>query len=551
MQFSKYLCLLFLVAAFQPSFAASPNVLLICIDDLKPNLGCYGDTIARTPHIDALAARGVLFQSAYCNQAVCAPSRNSLMTGLRPQTIGIYDLATNFRNGAPDAVTMGQFFQHNGYRTEGLGKIYHRGHGNGDDAATWSLPHWNPKAPSYHLPESTKNPKVDKDGKKRFAVTERADVADDFYADGQTALEAVKRLQAAAKKPGQPFLLAVGFVKPHLPFVAPQRFWDLYDSAVLPMPSVTESPKNAPSYAATTWGELRNYRDVPAKGDLDDATTRHLIHGYYAATSYADACVGKVVGELDRLGLSENTVIVLWGDHGWHLGDHGMWCKHTNYEQAARIPLIVSLPKSMSSTTGVKSNALIETVDLYPTLASLTGFIAPEGLDGIDQSQVVKASSKSIRDHVIHVYPRGGRLGRAIRTDRYRLVQWKEIVGEDDDVQYELYDYVSDPLETENKIAELPGIAAELKKLLAQHPNPKPSVAARGKSASAKPKRDPTENKRLREGWFAKRDKDQNGLLSEAEFLAGQPEANDRFPRFDKDGDGTLSRSEYVTGGKN
>ena len=390
---------------------SKPNILLICVDDLKPTLGCYGDPVAVTPNIDALANQGVLFQQAYCNQAVCAPSRNALMTSLRPQSLGIYDLGTNFRRGAPDAVTLGQFLQMHGYHAEGLGKIFHRGHGNTEDAATWSVPHWNSKASAYQLPASTRNPKIDKSGKTRFAPTERADVGDDAYADGQTAVEATQRLEAAKKRRDQPFFLAVGFIRPHLPFVAPEKYWALYDSKVLPMPEFVEAPQDAPSFAATTWGELRNYSGMPAKGALDNETTRHLIHGYYAATSYTDAQVGRVLEALRKTGQSENTIVVLWGDHGWHLGDHGMWCKHTNYQQAARIPLIVSLPPSMSGAAGVKTDAMIETVDVYPTLAALAGFQPPAGLDGVDQSKVLTDPATTVRDHVIHVYPRGGAWG--------------------------------------------------------------------------------------------------------------------------------------------
>jgi iduronate 2-sulfatase len=201
---------------------AKTNVLLICVDDLKPTLGSYGDAFAKTPHLDALAARGVLFERAYCNQAVCSPSRNTLMTGLRPQTIGIYDLPTHFRKAVPEAVTVAQHFRQQGYRTEALGKIMHKGHGNIEDAPSWTVPHWVPKASTYALPESTADKREGRNG-PRGTGTELAEVADDFYADGQTALEAVRRLEAAAQKPTEPFFLAVGFIRPHLPFVAPKN----------------------------------------------------------------------------------------------------------------------------------------------------------------------------------------------------------------------------------------------------------------------------------------------------------------------------------------
>ena len=212
---------LFFAVAWTAAAAAKPNVLLICVDDLKPVLGCYGDATAKSPNIDRLAARGVLFESAYCNQAVCSPSRNTLMTSLRPQTLGIYDLGTHFRFAAPEAVTLTQHFMQNGYSAEGMGKILHVGHGNIDDAASWSVPSWKSKAPTYVLPESTSSTRPSKSGGPRGAATESADVGDDAYGDGNTAEEAIRRLQAAAQHPEQPFFIAVGFIRPHLPFVAP------------------------------------------------------------------------------------------------------------------------------------------------------------------------------------------------------------------------------------------------------------------------------------------------------------------------------------------
>jgi len=522
------------------------NVLLICVDDLKPVLGCYGDPVARTPAMDALASRGVLFESAYCNQAVCAPSRNSLMTGLRPQTIGVYDLPTNFRKTVPDAVTVAQHFRANGYRTEALGKIMHKGHGNVEDAASWTVPHFLAKAPKYVNPASTANGRKDRRGGTRGTATESADVPDDTYADGLIAEEAIVRLQKAATKPEEPFFIAVGFVRPHLPFVAPSKYWDLYDPAGLPMPEFTDAPEGAPDYAPHDGGELRQYSDMPPKGKIDETMTRRLIHGYYAATSYADALVGKVVEALDANGLSDHTIIVLWGDHGWHLGDHSIWCKHTNYEQAAKIPLIIAAP---GGAKNARSSSFIETVDLYPTLAELAGLPEKDGLDGISQAAVVADPSASVRDHVIHVYPRGGRLGRAIRTERYRMVEWKVPGSSADTAEFELYDYVADPLETKNLATTETAKLMELQKILATHPEAKPQYReitpeqiAKQKAAIAK-----------RVSAFKTRDKDGDGRLTREEFLVNQPDPEDapkRFPVFDKNGDGFLTESEYVHAGK-
>jgi len=456
------------------SSAEKRNVLLICVDDLKPLLGCYGDPFAITPHLDRLAARGLRLDHAYCNQAVCSPARNTLMTGLRPETLGIYDLATNFRKARPDAITLGQYFINHGYRTEALGKIFHVGHGNQDDAASWSVPHFRPTAPNHVKPENRPpNTPEAKDRRLRGAATESADVPDDAYPDGQVALEAVRRIEAA-KTRDEPFFLAVGFLKPHLPFAAPKKYWDLHDPAKLPMPTRATPPDGAPAFAPQFGGELRRYNDMPqGRTPLGDELTRHLIHGYYAATSYMDACAGLVLDALEANGFADNTIVVLWGDHGWHLGDHGMWCKHTNYEQAARIPLIVALPGMHGSV----SSAIVETADLYPTLAELAGLPAPPaGLDGKSFAALLGDPAAMHRDHAIHVYPRNQLLGRAIRTARHRLVEWKIPGAAPDTAVFELYDYVDDPDETNNLAAERPETVAELRKLLATHPEAKPQI---------------------------------------------------------------------------
>jgi iduronate 2-sulfatase len=464
-----------------------PNVLFICVDDLKPLLGCYGDRLVKSPHIDRLAARGIRFNRAYCNQAVCAPSRNALLTGLRPQTLGVYDLGTNFRHSVPNAVTLPQYFQQHGYRTEALGKIFHVGHGNQEDAVSWSVPHWKADVVAYVLPESKAQANVTReealfsnaqgvDIRKlpRGAATEKADVPDDAYPDGALANEAIRRLQSAARSPQQPFFLAIGFVKPHLPFCAPQKYWDLYDRRAFQVPALQQPPQGAPPFAPTTWGELRQYAEMPAAGPLTEKQALLLIHGYHAAVSFMDAQLGRVLDELDRTGLARNTVIVLWGDHGWHLGDHGMWCKHSNYEQANRIPLLVVTPGTRHA--GQATNSLAESVDLYPTLCELAGLTAPAGLDGKSLVPVLQNPSVDGKDSVVHVYPRNQRIGRAIRTARYRLVEWK-IPGEPaSSAILELYDYDSDPAETRNLAAEQPEIVLELQALLAKQPEAKPQV---------------------------------------------------------------------------
>lgn len=529
--------------------AEKPNVILICVDDLKPVLGCYGDSAAKTPHLDALAARSLRLDRAYCNQAVCSPSRNALLTSLRPQTLGIYDLPTNFRKARPEAVTVAQYFKAHGYRTEALGKIFHNGHGNTEDEASWTVPHYKPKAPQYLRPENNAPNTPEARAKElRGAATESAEVPDDAYPDGQIALEAVRRIEAAKGK-DEPFFLAVGFLKPHLPFVAPKKYWDLHDPTTLPMPSRDTPPDGAPDYAPQFGGELRRYQDMPGgTAPLGEELTRHLIHGYYAATSYMDACAGLVLDALAANGLADNTLVLLWGDHGWHLGDHGMWCKHTNYEQAARIPLLVAMP----GRTGTSSTALVETVDVYPTLAELAGLPIPEGLDGRSFAALLNDPSATHRDHAIHVYPRNDFLGRAIRTDRYRLVEWKKVGADPATAEFELYDYVSDPDETKNLASENPAIVADLQKLLATHPEAKPQLRAKA-PAPAKPDDKPKPKSKDRSAMFRQRDKDKDGKLTREEFLLNQPdpdEAPKRFPVFDANGDGSLSEEEFVKSGK-
>ncbi len=533
-----------LIIAMQSNAAERPNVLLICVDDLKPALGCYGDPIAKSPNIDKLASRGLLFERATCNQAVCSPSRNSLLVGLRPQTLGIYDLATNFRKSAPDAVTLPQTFKANGYTTEAMGKLFHVGQGNYDDAASWSVPHFTPKAATYLLKENqplpaVKNPKDPSDF-PRGAAIENADTDDGKYADGVVADEEIRRLKE--KKADQPFFMAVGFIRPHLPFVAPKKYWDLYQRDQFKLAAVRVPPVGAPAYAPQFGGELRRYKEMPAKGDLADDTQRTLIHGYYAAMSYMDAQLGRVIDALDAAGLAKNTIIVLWGDHGWHLGDHGMWCKHTNYEQATRIPIILIAPGV--SKAGTKTASQIETVDIYPTLCELAGLTPPKNLDGKSFVSVLKDPTTATRDHAIHVYPRGERMGRAIRDARYRLVEWKKPGAAPESAEIELYDYKNDPEETKNLAKDLPDEVARLRKILAAHPEAKPQIVA-VKSTEAKPKVDRAE-------LFARKDTNKDGKLSREEFLANQPdpdEAPKRFEKFDIDKDGFLTKDEFVTMG--
>ncbi len=491
----KYLSILCLVAC--SVFAGAtlsaeqrPNVLLILVDDLKPALGCYGDPVAKTPNIDALAGRGMRFDLAYCNQAVCAPSRFTLMLGSHSTSTGLYGLGSQLRQIVPAAVTMPQHFaKYGGYRTESLGKVFHIGHGNQGDPDSFSVPHFHDKVIEYLDPASTNGGKLTREeafftnqklgeikSLPRGAAFESPDVEDDQYADGRVAAETIKRLQAAKERrstDGTPFFIVAGFARPHLPFSAPQKYWDLYDPAMLPMPQFENLPANAPSVAGKRGGEISNYRPVPEvkNAQYSEELKRDLIHGYYASTSFVDAQIGKVIDELDRLQLAKDTIVVLWGDHGFHLGDLGIWTKHTNYEQANRIPILISAPGV--TKPGSSTAQIAESVDLFPTLAELAGLPAPQGpqpMDGLSLVPVLKNPLLRVRDHAFHAYPKQ-KLGRAIRTERYRLVEWMSHDNEEA-TEYELYDYQTDPHETRNLAENKLDVVATLKQTLAKYPLP-------------------------------------------------------------------------------
>ena len=471
--------------------AEKPNVLLILVDDLKPAMGCYGDAVAKTPHMDALAKRGMRFDLAYCNQAVCAPSRFTLMLGSHSTSTGLYGLGSQLRQVVPKAVTMPQYFAKHGYRTESLGKVFHIGHGNNGDPKSFSVPHFHDKVIEYLDPKSTAGGKLTREealftnqklgqirSLPRGAAFESPTANDTDYADGRVAEETIRRLEAAKERrsiDGTPFFITAGFVRPHLPFSAPKKYWDMHDPAKLPMPVNKAFPKDAPKVALKRGGEIAAFKPVPSNGEIDEELTRKLIHGYYASTSYVDAQIGKVTRALEELGLAKDTIVVLWGDHGWHLGDLSIWTKHTNFEQANRIPIIIVAPGL--AKPGSVTSQLAETVDIFPTLSELAGLPAskgPQPIDGVSLVPVLKNPNARVRDHAFHAYPRGKKLGRAIRTQRYRLVEWKNHSDPNVGVDYELYDYKADPWETQNHHAAKLKIAKQLKAILAKYPVPKP-----------------------------------------------------------------------------
>ena len=466
-----------------------PNVLMILVDDLKPTLGCYGDPHAITPNIDSLAADGMRFESAYCNQAVCAPSRFTLMLGSHSTSTGLYGLGSQLREVLPHAITLPQHFAANGYRTESLGKVFHIGHGNHGDPESFMVPHFKEKVIEYVEPQSTDGELTREEAYftnrnlnrikslPRGAAFESPDVPDDAYADGRVAGETIRRLRSAKRRRdehGTPFFIATGFARPHLPFSVPKKYWDLYDPKTLPQPRYEELPMDAPSIAGKRGGEISNYKPVPEGRDAiyDEALKRKLVHGYYASVSYVDAQIGKVLDELRASELDRNTIVVLWGDHGFHLGDLGIWTKHTNYEQATRIPILIAAPGV--TDPGSSTAQLTESVDLYPTLSDLAGLPAPKGpqpIDGKSLAVVLKDPSVRVRDHAYHIYPRPAAVGRAVRTDRYRLVQWMGS-GPDGTDEFELYDYQDHRVETENVYEQSPAVAARLASILRSYPDP-------------------------------------------------------------------------------
>jgi arylsulfatase A-like enzyme len=404
-------------------FAADkqPNVVVFLVDDLRTELGCYGSAQVKSPNIDALATDGVLFTKAYCQQAICAPSRMSILTGLRPENIQIYDLFTPLRSVHKEIVTVPQFFKQNGYTTVSIGKVYH--HTN-DDKENWSI-HIPKENNSWVKPEnlalidSLKKAGIKMNG----PAFECADVEDEAYKDGRAAKYAIETLK---KIKDEKFMMFVGLSKPHLPFNAPKKYWDLYneDDFVIP---VKESPKGMSPLALTKWGELRAYSGIPQEGLLDDAQTKKLMHGYYACVSYIDAQMGKVMQTLVDLGLRENTMVVFMSDHGWKLGEYGAWCKHTNFELDVHVPMIISRETAYKNrVTNVKSDALVENVDVFPTIAAACG-LKPLHVDGKSLLPLLDNPGLKWDKAAYSLYPRGEKYMGCTTTDgEWRYTEWRD-----------------------------------------------------------------------------------------------------------------------------
>lgn len=464
--------------------AARPNVLFIAVDDLRPAIGAYGDALAITPNIDGLAKSGALFQKAYCQQAICHASRASLLSGTRPDTTRIYDLSTPLRKRLPNVVTLPQLFRQNGYFVLGRGKIFHSF--TMEDAPSWDSPPQSGKpldGTMYALPEnkaSAAKASYEK-GIKNGPAFERAAVPDNAYTDGILAEEAVGELKSLKAK-GEPFFFALGFIKPHLPFCAPEKYWAMHDREKLWPPPNRKLPEGTPSWVSQPGWELRAQYDGPTdqKVAWNENFQKDLRHGYYAAASYVDAQIGKVLDALRTEGLDQNTIVVLWGDHGYHVGDHGTWCKHTNFEEAVRVPLIIRAP---GYPAGENIPAPVESLDVYPTLVALCHLAPPPQLEGESLVPLLKdPESQSTKGYAFSQYPRGGGkeplMGYSVRKGPWRYTEW--IATKTGTVKFrELYNLESDPTVTKNMAEAEPATVKELSAVLVHAGKGVPSARAK------------------------------------------------------------------------
>lgn len=451
-----------ILAALVPSLAAGaekPNVLLIVADDLRADLGCYG-SVAKTPNIDKLAAHGVRFERAYCQQALCNPSRSSFLTGRRPDTLRLWSNGIHFREKNPDVVTIPQWFKENGYETRDVGKIFHNWHTKEKgDRRSWSADEF-----LYYANHGDDTPQVNgklppnlADAVRPYGkepLCERRDLSDEAYFDGRIAAEAVKTLAAVKDKP---FFLAVGFWKPHAPFNAPKKYWDLYDPAKLPALD-SARPSGAPEWA---FHDSREVLGIPPKQVTPTkAQAAAMRHGYLANISYMDAQVGKVLQALENHKLTERTIVVFMADHGYHVGEHTLWGKTSCFEFDARVPLIVAAPGM--KTAGQSSKSIVELLDLFPTLAGLAGLKTPEGLEGKSLAPVLAEPAKAVKDAAFTQHPRPAyfdrtekgvpdAMGCSVRTAAGRYTEWRDwetgkLLGA------EYYDHARDPDEKTNRI---------------------------------------------------------------------------------------------------
>lgn len=467
------------------------NIVFIAVDDLKPLLNCYGNSQMITPNFDRLAKSGVIFTNANVQQAVCGPSRTSVMTGTYPDHNKVWDLQTDFRKSSPDLFSMPEYLISKGYFNAITGKkIFHDGScSSGHDAKSWSEK-YKLKDPSdkikghpafrlfytdsinklsaKYLNQARQSGLKDPEEVELYAMkklmisSESADVSDDAYEDGMYANEAILKLKKLAKKK-KPFFYAIGFSRPHLPFNAPKKYWNLYERNNIQVEKYQDLVPDSPEFIYHTFGELRAYNDIDdnfsLKKKLPLDKQKELIHGYMACISYVDYQLGKILDAIKDNGLQENTIIVLFGDHGYHLGDHAMWNKHSNFEQATRIPLMFSGPNIGKDK---KINQPVELLDVFPTLFDLNNILIPKQADGISLKNLLDTDENTTiaKDFALSQYPRhGNRMGYSIRTQRFRYTEWHKNgyntskKYDNSNIEYvELYDYENDPLETKNLV---------------------------------------------------------------------------------------------------
>ena len=452
-----------------------PNVLFVVFDDLNNRLGCYGDPVAKSPNLDRLAARGTLFTRNFCQQPICGPSRASFMSGRRPDSLGITSMTKYLYDLHPDAVTIPQWFMQHGYTSMSIGKVL-GGYGKEADFKMLSVPDRRTGGKTkdeFQLPSGVAlPPNLAKD-----SLCENRDVPDEACFDAASASLAITELRALAKKP-EPFFLALGIFKPHSPYKVPKRYWDMYRLEDIPAIETPTRPRNAPEIAFHANHEILGEPNAPRT--LDEEAKREIRHGYYAAMSFADAQFGRVLDALDELKLRDNTIVVIIGDNGFHLGEHDVWGKMTLFGWDARVPLIISAPGIGKG--GAKTGAISELIDIFPTLTDLSGLPSPPQLDGMSLVPVLKDASASVKTAALTQHPRpalywgGGPqalpqvMGYGLSTDRWSYHEWRDfktgqVVGQ------ELYDQQTDPLEAVNlagtvaAAAEIPALAEQLRSM--------------------------------------------------------------------------------------
>ena len=447
-------CALIALALHEPLHAADsrPNVLFIISDDMRPQLGCYGDPTAKSPNLDRLAERGRLFERSFVQQALCSPSRISMLTGRYPATTHIFEIGRTLRTTMPDITTLPQHFKNNGYLCRSMGKVYHVGI---DDDASWTIPAWHSKAPrvgpagiaamaALRKENAAKGIAAPTKGKGAINYAspafESVNCADDDLLDGDCAKNAIEQLRDYAKSPEKPFFLAVGFANPHVPWVSPRKYWDLYDRESLPMAKNQFLPKGAPAFAATSGQDFRWYGNVP-EGELPEPFKHECLHGYLAAISYVDALVGRLLAALDETGLAKNTIVIFWSDHGYYMGEHTWWgAKHNNYEGATRNCFIVATPGMKSP--GAKTQSIVQSVDIAPTLVELCGLPTLSEFEGRSLKPILDDPAATVDDAAFSWYPKEGWLGISMRLDKWRFVEWTK-PGQQP--VRELYNMVHDP----------------------------------------------------------------------------------------------------------